>query len=116
MSTSPVSWPEDDARVAPHQLVALAVLQRALGDATSRGGDRHYRERREDARAFLSGGPALDFWIAVLGCDPRDVRAMIARSLNGHGHSAMREKPNKTGPKRGKIGVGPGAINAGTDP
>src|SRR6266511_4349817 len=97
MATRPTTIaPEHDPDIAPHRLLAVSVIEKAISDAQSRATDPQYGEWRQDAIEFLTGGPDLQFWIEVLGADARAVRTLIDGALNG------RENGNGAGPKRAK--------------
>lgn len=59
-----------DIEVTAYRKLAAAVVGRAVLD--SRGTD----EAADEARAFLRGGPALDFWLDWLG-DPTWLEARL---------------------------------------
>jgi hypothetical protein len=105
MPTRPASVaPGSDPRITPWRTLAAAVVERALADA--RGRVRAYerglgarRSAQADALEFLTSprrAADLSFWIAVLGCDARQVRALIQRALDGRGNGNGRR------PKRAK--------------
>ena len=87
MSGSPYDSPrpERDGKIEAHRLLAAAVIEKAVSDAMSRGGD---RARRRDAQRFLHDADgALSFWLQVLDVDEEQVRGLIARVLeNGNGN------------------------------
>jgi hypothetical protein len=57
------------------QRLAIAVLMMAAHDATTATAD-----RRASARAFLAGGPMLDFWCVLAGVTPHQVRRRFAHA------------------------------------
>ena len=52
----------------PSERLAVAVIARAIQDTTLTEAKR--KRIKDDAEAFLAGGPMLTFWARIAGLDP----------------------------------------------
>jgi hypothetical protein len=67
-----------DAALAPHQVLAAAIIRQALHDATA---SRAPKRTRDGARAFLAESDLLRQWCVVANLHPETVATLAASVL-----------------------------------
>lgn len=73
-SLSVVAVQGPSVRLAPHQVLAAAVLHQALIDGRSRVATR----QALDAQRFLRNADAVQFWCEIAGISPKDLTDRVA--------------------------------------